>query len=319
MATLLTPTLTVVRRADRPLELIDDRRLRKAIDSGMWVRLGPGAFATADEWSPLSPIEKHRVRVEETARRLRQPAVVSHRAAAAKWDIDILGAWPKYVDVTTSRASGGRSGGTVRRHALGLDGVERLPWGRHEITTPAQTALDLARDLPFLKAVTAVDQAIWTGRPGGALTTIDDIFALMDDEHPRRGDAQALRVLGFANPLAANVRESQSRVVIAELGFPKPRLQERRRLPSGRVVFGDIYFVEEDHWCEIDGRGKYLSPDFGADRPAADIVIDEKNRENEIRREVRGFSRWEATEADVPRRIWDILTGDGMPCPRPRP
>ncbi|UUT35687.1 hypothetical protein [Microbacterium elymi] len=84
-------------------------------------------------------------------------------------------------------------------------------------------------------------------------------------------------------------------------------------------MFGDFYFPDADHWGEVDGRGKYLSPEFGVDRNPAAIVIDEKNRENEIRREVRGFSRWEAKDADDPRRLWDILTGDGLPCAKPRP
>ena len=53
--------------------------------------------------------------------------------------------------------------------------------------------------------------------------------------------------------------------------------------------------------------------------PAAAIVIDEKNRENEIRREVRGFSRLEATDADHPRRVYDILTRDGLRSRLPRP
>ena len=47
--------------------------------------------------------------------------------------------------VTTERASGGRSGGAIRRVATGLDGVDRVPYGRHEVTTAAQTALDAAR------------------------------------------------------------------------------------------------------------------------------------------------------------------------------
>ncbi|QAY61664.1 hypothetical protein ET475_02265 [Microbacterium protaetiae] len=194
-----------------------------------------------------------------------------------------------------------------------------MPWGDHEITTPAQTALDLARVLPFVRAVSAVDQAIWSERPGGPLTTLADIRKLLESSAPSRGDARARRVLDFANPLAANVRESQSRVVVVQLGFPMPLIQVRRTLRSGRLAIADLFFEREDHWCEIDGRGKYLSPEFGADRSSAEIVIDEKNRENEIRREVRGFSRWEALEADNPRRIWDILTGDGMPCSRPRP
>lgn len=319
MTSLALPELAVVRRADHPLELIDDRRLRRLIDAGQWVRVGPGAFAPASEWRALKPIEKHRIHVRETARRMRKPAVLSHRAAASEYDIDILGPWPRYVDVTTERANGGRSGGSIKRHATGLDDVQRVQWGEHEITTPAQTALDLARTLPFVKAVSAVDQAIWTARPGCALTTINEIRARLNESAPRRGDARAGRVLAFADPRAANVRESQSRVVVVQLGFPVPLVQFERVLRSGRLAIADLFFEREEHWCEIDGRGKYLSPNFGAERSSDQIVIDEKNRENEIRREVRGFSRWEATEADNPRRIWDILTNDGMPCSRPRP
>nr|WP_274637886.1 hypothetical protein [Microbacterium bovistercoris] len=311
--------LLIVRRRDRPLELIDDTALRRAIESRQWIRITAGAYARTDDWNGLKPIEQHAARVHEVVRRLVKPAAVSHLAAAAVHGIDVLGTWPRRVDVTTRRTTGGRSGGAVRRHALGLDDVERTPFGAHEITSAAQTALDLARYLPFIRAVSAVDQAIWLNRPGGPLTTIAEILALLDRSEPRRGDARARRVIEFANPLAANVRESQSRVVIAQLGFPTPRLQERRTLPSGRLVFGDFYFPDADHWGEVDGRGKYLSPEFGVDRNPAAIVIDEKNRENEIRREVRGFSRWEAKDADDPRRLWDILTGDGLPCAKPRP
>ena len=319
MTLQLDSTLAFIRRSDRPLDPIDDRRLRRAIDAGEWTRIVPGAFAPTADWNALSPLDRHRIFVEEALRRRESPAVISHCAAAALLGIDILGPWPRHMDVTTTWATGGRSSGATRRHALGLDDVERVPWGNHEITTPAQTALDLARTLPFTKAVTAVDQAIWADRPGGPLTTIEEILRRLGDSRPRRGDVKARRVIAFADPMAANVRESQSRVVVVQLGFPTPVVQARRVLRSGRLAIADLLFEDEDHWCEIDGRGKYLSPEFGAGRDAAHIVIDEKNRENEIRREVRGFSRWEATDADHPRRIWDILVGDGMRCSRPRP
>ncbi|QKJ21221.1 hypothetical protein HQM25_11770 [Microbacterium hominis] len=195
---------------------------------------------------------------------------------------------------------------------------ETSSFGVHRVTTPAQTALDLARILPFARAVSILDQALWTARPGGPLATRDEILALWDGA-PHRGNPRALRAIEFANPLAANPRESQSRVVLAQLGFPWPRLQERRVLRSGRVVFGDFYFPEHDHWGEFDGEGKYRSPEFGSTRDAAQIVIDEKNRENEIRREVRGFSRWEPADADHPRRLYDILVADGLPSALPRP
>ena len=311
--------LIVVSRRCEQLDPVDDKRRRRLVAEGTWTRVIPGAYVLTAEWERLRPIERHRVRLQEVARRLDAGAIVSHLAAAAEWGIDVLGTWPTSIDVTIDRASGGRSGGSVRRHALGLEGVERVPFGMHEITTAAQTALDLARTLPFVRAASAVDQALWIGRDGGALTTREEIIALVEASPPRRGDVRARRVIDSAETLAANVRETQGRVVINQLGFPTSRPQERRELRSGRVVFGDRYFPEYDHWLEIDGRGKYLSPEFGPDRDPGEIVIDEKNRENEIRREVRGFTRLEATDFDHPRRVYDILTADGLPSSKPRP
>lgn len=314
----LAPAIEVIRRTDR-VDRFDDRKLGALIAAGTWVRLAPGAFARTADWRGLTPLEQHRLRVVETTRRLRGPAVLSHFAAAAIWCIDVLGVWPRTIDVTRPPARGGRSTGWVRRHARGVDDLATVPFDEHRITTPAQTALDLARLVPHANGVAIVDQAIWTGRDGGPLTTLDEITDLWEAGSAHRGNPRAMRAIAFANPLAANVRESQSRVVIARLGFPNPRIQERRVLSSGRVVYGDFYFPGQDHWAELDGRGKYLSPEFGSDRDPGEIVIDEKNRENEIRREVRGFSRWEPADADSPARLYDILTGDGLLSSLPRP
>jgi hypothetical protein len=246
-------------------------------------------------------------------------AVISHLAAAAIWDIDVLGPWPRAVDVTIARATGGRSGGAIRRRALGLEALETVPFGRHAVTSPRQTAIDLARALPGARAAGVIDQTISTHRAGGPLATKDELLRFLEDSPTQRGGARARWIIQDAETETANVREAQARFLLSRLGFPASRPQERRVLRSGRLVFGDRYFPQFDHWLEIDGRGKYMSPDFGAGRNPADIVIDEKNRENEIRREVRGFSRLEATDLDHPRRVYDILTGDGLPSTKPRP
>lgn len=312
------PDIRLARRRDL-VDPPDYRRLRRRVRTGTWLAIAPGVYVDATAWRALSPIERHRLRVEEVTARLDRPAVLSHFAAAAVWGIDVLGTWPDLVEVTIERTSGGRSGGAIRRRALGLAGLARTPFGTHEVTTAAQTALDLARQLPFVRAVGAVDQAIWTGRPEGALTTKAEILALLDAGPPQRGDTRARRAIEAAEPLAANARETQLRLLVIHLGFERPRLQERRVLRSGRLVYGDLYFVDADHWLELDGRGKYLSPECTAGRTPAQIVIDEKNRENEIRREVRGFSRLEATDGDHPRRVYDVLTADGLRSSKPRP
>lgn len=311
-----SPNITVVRRRDRD-EPLDDRRLRSLLAHGTWIKVTAGAFVHAAEWNLLRPIERHRLRVDEVLRRVHGEAVVSHHAAAAVHGIDILGAWPVRVDLSRPPARGGRSSGVVRRHPRTFDSLAMSAYGTHRVTTPAQTALDLARVLPFVEAVAVLDETIRV-RAGGALASREDIAGLLESGPPHRGDARARRALAFSDPLAANVRESQSRVLIARLGFPRPRLQERRVLRSGRLVFGDFYWPAHDHWGEFDGRGKYLSPEYGSDTPARRVLA-EKDRENEIRREVRGFSRWQIADLDRPVRLYDILIDAGLPSALPRP
>jgi hypothetical protein len=316
---MMTPPALEVRRRRDHADPVDDRRRSAAVESGRWHRVTAGVYVLTAEWVALKPHERHHVLVREVARRMRKPAVLAGAAAAAIHGIDLLGSWPRLVDVRTERTTGGRTHGAIRRRALGFAGVAVQPWeGMHFVTTPAQTALDLARWQSFTGAVAAVDQALWARRLGGALTTMEEIRELEDFASQRRWDAHAQRVLEAATDLADNVRESEARLLMKSLGFPAPRLQERRVLRTGRLVYGDFYFPEHDHWCELDGRGKYVSSDGTDDVDAAQSVIDEKNRENEIRREVSGFTRFET--ADIhPRRLYDILTGDGVPSRLPRP
>lgn len=313
------PELDIVRRRER-VDALDNRRLRRALEDGSWTRIVVGAFVRTAEWTALRPIEQHRVRVYEVARRLTSPTVFAYHAAAATWDVDILGPWPLTVDVVSAAAGGGRRGGTVRRHARELATVETLPFiGGHRITTAAQTVLDLARTEDFVHAVAVVDQLLWIDRPGGQMASRDALLDRASADSGRRGDVRARRAIAFSESRAANVRESQSRVVVMQLGFPTPQLQKGLLLPSGREAFADLWFPAQEHWCEIDGRWKYSDPRFLAGRTPAQALLDEKNRENEIRRNVRAFSRWEATDADHPRRIWDILTSAGLPTPIRRP
>ncbi|MFT4212138.1 MAG: hypothetical protein QM626_09720 [Microbacterium sp.] len=314
----LTLPLDLVRRSERA-DPIDGRRLKRAVDSGEWVRVVPGVFASSREWRRLLPLERHRVRVIETMRRLPAPATFVLHAAAAIWRMDVLGRWPAQVDVAVRSSGGARSSGTVRRHAVDPRGLALLPVGRHFVTTPAQTAVDLALTLPHVVAVTAIDQSLWDRRRGGALTTRDELRRVQAANSHRRGHARAGRAIAAAEDGAANVRETEARLELIRLGFPRPRLQERRILRTGRLVYGDMYFPEADHWLEVDGDGKYVSPEYTGGRSPEEIVIDEKNRENEIRREVRGFSRLGPKDAGRPRLLYDILTFDGLRSILPRP
>lgn len=308
------PMHIVYRRAEREEQYADDRRLRARLHRGELVRISRGAFAAASDWSQLQPIERHAQRVWEAAARLSPGRVFSHHAAAALWGMELLGAWPERIDVI----GGGGSSGNIRRHRIDDSDVATMPWLDHFVTTPAQTAVHLAASLPYTHGVVAADQALWARRRGGSLTTRAQVLEVAE-RHRGRSHARVQRVAEFARPGADSVRESQSRVIIASLGFPEPELQRRFVLRSGRVAYVDFWWEEHSHVGEFDGVGKYVDPRLLKGRSPERALLEEKDRGDELRREVRVVSRWRTPTLSRPRELYDLLTGDGLPSARPRP
>ena len=284
------------------------------------MRIVAGSYVFAEEWHRLKPHEQHLVRVCEVADRAAGPLVLTHSAAAAIHIIDRIGRWPDQVEVRIPASTGGRSSGHIRRRALGFDDVELMEWRGHLVTTPAQTALDVASDSSFIDGVIALDQAQWRRRQGGPLVTRQDLWRHLDKQW-RRGLAKVPEMMRFSTALSDSVRESEGRVLIERLGFPAPALQKEFRLPSGASVYTDYYFEDFDHVAEFDGTGKYFDPALRAGRTPREVLLEEKDREDQLRRQVTGMSRWRTAAHRDPRILYDILTGDGLPSrlPRPRP
>ncbi|MGA7147216.1 MAG: hypothetical protein WBX17_01855 [Microbacterium sp.] len=312
------PLANVFRRRENDGDPVNDRRLRAQVDTGFVVRIARGAFVERLAWESLTPLARHAQRVWEATARMSDGQVVSHLAAAALHGIDILGEWPSTVDVSIAAASGGRSTGVIRRHTRDLGSVSTMPWGRHRVTTPLQTTLDLIACRRFVEAVAIADQALWGRRARGALVEHDE---LRDAAHSRtgRGAARAVRAAEFATSLADSIRESQSRVLISTLGFPTPELQARFVLSSGRAAYSDFFWREHSHIGEFDGAGKYLDPAFLRGRTPEQALLEEKDREDELRRRVHAFSRWRVPALNAPRLLYDILHSAGLPTSRPRP
>lgn len=316
---LPSPSIPLVRVRDRHPDPLDYRRVRKALAHGEAIRVAPGTFASAAQWRGLKPIEQHRVRVYEAASRVRDMTVFSHHAAAAVWGIDVLGSWPQKVDTRVERAPGGRSTGLMARHALGVEGIDLQPWSGHLLTSPVQTAIDLAAALPYTSGVVCLDQALWRRRADGPLATFDELMNALSAPGGLRGAARAERALRFATDASDSVRESQSRVLIHALGFPPPVLQHPFLLPSGRRASVDFFFEDYSHAGEFDGTGKYLDPALLAGRTPEQALLDEKDRGDELRRVVSVVSRWRTPALRDPRMLYDILSGDGLPSSRQRP
>ncbi|WP_344738173.1 hypothetical protein [Microbacterium awajiense] len=175
-----------------------------------------------------------------------------------------------------------------------------------------------AAALRLPEAVAVADQALWHRREGGPLVTCAE---LRDAAHSRvgRGAARAVRAAEFATPLADSVRESQSRVLVWTMGFPTPELQAHFVLSDGRDAFTDFFWREFRHIGEFDGAGKYRDPRLLRGRSAQQVLLDEKDREDDLRRQVAAFSRWRVRQLTAPRELYDILREAGLPSSRPRP
>ena len=318
MGALDEPPLDTVHRRREWADAVNERRLARMVDRGEVVRFAPGSYASAGAWSNLKPIDRHAQRVWEAASRTERGTVFSHFGVAALCGIDIMGVWPEDVDISVERTSGGRSTGRLRRHTRRLDDLDLVPWGQHFITSPVQTAIDLAAILTFTQGVAVADRTLWVRRESGPLATKEELMAAAA-AYAGRGAVRALRVAEFASGEADSVGESRSRVGIHRLGFPAPVLQQEFVLPSGRHVRSDTYWPEWDHVGEFDGIGKYLDPTILQGRTPHQALIEEKDREDELRRVVRGLSRWRTPQLDRLALLYDILTRAGLPSSRPRP
>lgn len=310
--------IPVHRRRERRAEPVNDRHLQRSVRSGRFRRVAAGSYVESSDWKRLTPIQRHLVRVLEITDRARGSVVLTHSAAAAIWDIDRIGAWPALVDVRIARSTGGRSSGGIRRRALGFEGVELVEWRGHLVTSPAQTAVDLASEGSFTAGVVAADQALWARRNGGALTAAEHLRMVFEGQS-RRGLAKVPCMLDFATELSDSVRESEARVLIDRLGFPAPVLQREFLVPGGRRVRSDFYFEPFDHVGEFDGTGKYFDPELLAGRTPEQALLEEKDRADALRRQVSALSRWRTPAHRDPSLLYDILTADGLRARRPRP
>src|SRR5690554_3045105 len=314
----MTADNILVRRHEYPALGLSDSGLYRAQRAGQLTRVVTGTYADTQAWAKLWPIDQHRIRVQATAERVTASVVYSHHAAAALWGIRMLGAWPRVVDVTAERASGGRSDGGLRRHCTGFEAVDVVPLDGLSVTSPAQTVVDLARKLPFADGVVAMDSALHRKRKPKPLTTVDEINEVLARYEGRRGFRKAREAAAFATSLSDSPEESHSRVQFHLLGFPPPTLQHPFILRSGETVEVDFFWEEFQHIGECDGRSKYTDPAFLRGRTPQQAVIDEKNRENELRRLVRRFSRWEPRDLYPPSRLRERMLRDGLPSSKRR-
>jgi len=115
-------------------------------------------------------------------------------------------------------------------------------------TTPAWTAIEVARSLRRPRALATLDAALRS-----RTCNRDDLDRTLDLQAGRRGIAVAREMLSLANPLAESPMESEARLVMHDGGLPPPTLQYEVTDLNGRVWRLDFAWPELRVGAEYDG------------------------------------------------------------------
>ena len=273
----------------------DPRKLKQLVQAGEIDHVRRGVYP---EPLPLTdhPDERqrdeHRRLVRGALQQLAPDACVSHTSAAAFHDLPVPPGLGR-VHVTRSWQSGqGRVDANVHVHGAPLPESDLELLDGMLVTSIPRTVVDCARMLPLGRGVAMADAALHS-----ALTTKEELGSVLAALGRRKGGPRARTVIELANGLAESPGESLSRVRFIDHGVPMPDLQRDLFTDDGTFVARvDFIWDEFDFIGEFDGKIKYgrgLRPGDSV----ADIIYEEKLREDAIRELGKGVVRW--TWADI--------------------
>ena len=145
------------------------------------------------------------------------------------------------------------------------------------VTAPLRTAWDLARRLPLVEAVVAVDALANTGSFAPA-----DLLARRAGTPGARGSRRLAEVVALAEPRSESPPETRLRVGLLRAGLPPPAVQyavcDGRGFELARV---DLAYPEAKLAIEYEGADEFGAEDFGADEFARRVARD-RMRDGEL-------------------------------------
>lgn len=252
----------VLLRSELLARLGNRTRLAVALRDGSWQRVLRGTYVPGSVEVDLA------VRAAAAQLLLPAGAHVADRCLLWLLGIDVLPPGPRVLECVVPGGVVVRRQGVRARQAELAPGDRMLLGGSLRVLRPARAVLDLARTLPLVEAVVAVDATQHAG-----LCSAADLLAELPRHAGRRGARQARRVLGLASPLAESPQESRLRCLLV-LGGLDPVAQHVVRTPGGAFLARvDLAFPHARVVVEFDGREVHLR---------SDAFVRERRRQNAL-------------------------------------
>ena len=249
---------------------------------GEWQVVRRGVYVARATWDAADVRGRHLLEVRAAVLNAREPWIVSHGSAAVLHGLPVLHV-PRLVHLTRPGVNGGRAEHGVTYHPADVPSVDLFRVGGLAVTSPARTALDVAREEGYAAGLVVADQALRAGTSRAELTRVVTGMKWWP------GVTRARPVVADADPGAESVGETLARSLVAELGFGRPQTQ----FPvteGGRTAWADLRLGW--HLVEFDGRVKYARDrPYDDSRPGEDVLWEEKRREDWLRSHGYGVSR----------------------------
>jgi hypothetical protein len=226
-----------------PISVRDAERAglsRFQLRSGNWRRLGRGTYV----WAGLAadPLA-HLVALHA---RLPSGCVFSGQTAARLHGFIDEGS---IIDLTVPHGVSVHARAGLRLRSAALDPGDVGACGHLPVTTPLRTCFDLARTVPLVEAVAALDQALYREH-----VTLADLQACVAGRQRQPGIAQARRVLELVEPGVESPMESRLRMVLVLGGLPRPQVQVELHDAGGRFLGRpDLLYPRARLAIEYDG------------------------------------------------------------------
>ena len=136
------------------------------------------------------------------------------------------------------------------------EGAPLTSWRTRRLTTPAWTAVEVARSLRRPRALATLDAALRS-------QTCDerDLLAVAKAQAGRRGIVTVRELIPLARPGAESPMESEARLVMLDGGLPEPLLQYEIVDRDGRLWRVDFAWPDRKVAVEYDGFDWHSSPE----------------------------------------------------------
>jgi hypothetical protein len=265
---------------------LSDDEIRGRCRSGDLKRIRHGTYVVAAVWSLLDDVQRHVVLARSVLDKLGSAVVATHQTACALHGLDLWNCDLSLVHVTRIDGRQGRREAGVVHHQGVVPESDVVEIDGRAVVHPMRAAIEVATSSIEVGMVVLSSMMRRTG------VDKDEVHEAVEalDRWP------GIRTAGLAARLAdarlESVGEVRSLFMFWRFKLPFPEIQRRISNSLGVVIArSDFSWHAYRHVGEFDGLLKYgrLNP---YDRDIGRVLTDEKSREDAIRSEGWGMTRW---------------------------